>query len=266
MNKIKVIISDFNFIFRKNLTVIIIFVICASLSTAFVLAFMSKFKDEFTYVKELETYKRKYNIAFLKSDVGTNEFNLEYINSLFRKNEIPHVIRMTLIEEEEYAFFVMCEFEEVLDKDILDRITELVKFDVLSLYDSVAEENALEHRVIILIILSMFLLVSFNTLNLNRYLIQKNDYRFAIYKTCGADNHFSFILIYSAPLLITAISYGIGVILYRLVVFEQFYKLDRTLLLLNWDVLLITFFVTLIYCFVLLLPSVLIILKKGATK
>ena len=263
MSRVKMFFSDFNLLFRKNLVFIIIFVVFASFSNSFVMTFLSKYKDEVTFMKELENLKEAYNIAFLKSDIETNNFGVEYINLIFNQNGIPKVIDMTLISEDEVSYYVRCKFVRALDKDCIAKIESLVKFNVMPLYDSAIKNQIIEYRIVVSIILAMLLLVAFNILNLNRYLIKKNRYRFTIYKICGGSNRFVFFLIYCTPLLITAISFGFGVLMYRYFVYGLFRKLDKSLYLLNWDIVFISFFASLAYCFVLLVPSVLAILKRG---
>lgn len=266
MKKMKLLLWELRFVSKKNLLVIMIYIVCATLSTASVLAFMSKFKDELTYLNELENYKRKYNIAFPKEDLGANAFDLDYVNNLFMKNNIPKVKNMILIEEEQFAYYVECEFETTLSDSELEKITALVKYKVLSLYDSRAESQAKEHKFLVAIILFLFLLVAFNTLNLSRYLIQKNSYRFTIYKACGSSSWYVFKLMYFAPVLITVVSYILGALLYKFFIFEFFYKLDRTLIFLSKDLTIIAFLANVLFCFILLLPSVISVLRNGVAK
>ena len=260
MKKLKVLFSDISLVSRRNYIVIVIFILCASISTACVLTFMSKFKDELTYLEEVEKNKRKYNIAFLKDDVGENEFNIEYVNKLFEG--FPKVINMQLIEEERYAYYAQCEFERELEHEEIKKINSIVKYEIYALYSLDDASNSVEHRFIITIILLVFLLVAFNTLNLNRYLIQKNKYRFKIYKLCGAGKLFTLSIMYTIPIVITAISFGLGTLIYKLFLFGFFKKFDTTLLMLSPDLVYITFFANIVFCFILLLPTALSVMKR----
>lgn len=66
MKKLKVLFSDISLVLRRNHIVIVIFIMCASISTACVLTFMSKFKDELTYLEEVEKTNENTILLFLK--------------------------------------------------------------------------------------------------------------------------------------------------------------------------------------------------------
>jgi hypothetical protein len=67
---------------------------------------------------------------------------------------------------------------------------------------------------------------------------------------------------YTIPIVITAISFGLGTLIYKLFLFGFFKKFDTTLLMLSPNLVYITFFANIVFCFILLLPTALSVMKR----
>ena len=112
------------------------------------------------------------------------------------------------------------------------------------------------------VVLFLFLLVIFNLLNFYTFLIKKNSYRFILYRICGATAKLVCLGTMLIPMVITAIAYLLAVLLHIFVLYPFLHSLDSSMLLLNWDVYVISFLAVELYTSVMNLPQIIKLCHK----
>lgn len=249
MRTIKVLLFDLKYIIKNNIKVCTIFVLFSCISMMCIFGVMSKYKDSAVYIKSIEKYKYCYNIPVIKEE--------DSIETILKDDSLnlPKVKKIMQVDEAEEIMFYDCYFERELSESELKSLNKKLPISVYWTYETY-KAQADSHMFIIVVVLFLFLLVIFNLLNFYTFLIKKNSYRFILYRICGATAKLVCLGTMLIPMVITAIAYLLAVVLYIFVLYPFLHSLDSSMLLMNWDVYVISFLAVELYTIVMNLPQV----------
>lgn len=249
MGIIKILLFDLKYILKNNIKVCTIFVLFSCISMMCVFGVMSKYKDSIVYIKSIEKYKCCYNIPITKGG--------DSIETILKEENLnlPQLKEKIQVDENEEIIFYDCYFERELSKSELNSLNKKLPINVYWTYQTY-KVQAESHAFLLVVVLFLFLLVIFNLLNFYTFLIKKNAYRFILYRICGATAKLVCFGTMLIPICITAIAYLLAVVMYIFVLYPILHSLDSTMLLLNWDVYLISFLAVELYTIVMNLPHI----------